>query len=110
MAHGAFDVHCHICALPLTPPLPCSDAFITWLEAHYPGIYRGKDLHNDWLAYAARARFRDDMPRQQALKFMLLVACSPTSVASDFRSGLKSHGWRGAQVRLPLRPLFVCAE
>jgi hypothetical protein len=31
----------------------CSDAYVQWMEANYPGISRVKDLFNDWLGYAA---------------------------------------------------------
>jgi hypothetical protein len=80
----------------------CSDAYIAWIESRFCGIYRGKDLYNDWLFYAARDRFPSDVPRQQALRFMLIVAVSPATIPRDWRDQLRQHGWRSAQARSPI--------
>ena len=77
----------------------CSDAYVAWMEMHYTGIYRGKDHYNDWLFYAAKDRFPRDVPRQQALRFMLISAINPISIPRDWRAQLKQHGWRSSQVR-----------
>jgi hypothetical protein len=90
----------------LTAPSCCSDVCILWLETRYLGIYRGKDHYNDWLFYAAKDVYPADVPRQQALKFMLIIACNPTTIPRDWRDQLKAHGWRTAQARP--RPRLAC--
>jgi hypothetical protein len=75
----------------------CSEAFLDWMERHYNGIYRGKDFYDNWLFYASKATFVD-IPRREAMLFMLLVACNPRRVPRDSRAALKKCGWRGAQI------------
>jgi hypothetical protein len=93
----------------------CSDACIAWLEIRYPGIYRGQDHYNHWLFYTAKDVYLSDVPRQQALRFMLVCAVNPPSVPRDWRAQLRAHGWRAEQVRrrcllLPLRRLCCLAH
>lgn len=89
----------------------CSDSFIAWMEHNYNGIYRGKDHYNDWLVYAARQCHPDNVPLQQALKWMLIIACNPLSIDKTWRSQLKQHGWRSSQVKaMPAFAAFHAAR
>jgi hypothetical protein len=69
------------------------------MEANYDGIYRGKHHINDSLCSAARLCYPGDMPRREALRFMLIIACDPASIDKSWRKDLKRHGWRTSQIR-----------
>jgi hypothetical protein len=70
------------------------------MEANYPGIYRGKDLYNDWLRYAARDAFPDprDKAKQEALRMMFIIAINPISIPKNWQARLKKLGWLKVQV------------
>lgn len=76
----------------------CSDAFLRWMDDHYNGIYRGKDHYNEWLFYGAKAAFPEEAMRRESMYFMLVVACNPIAIPSDWHMQLKRMGWRGTQI------------
>jgi hypothetical protein len=79
----------------------CSDAYVLWMETYYPGIYRDKDLRNDWLFCAARDEFplESDKAKQEALRMMLIVAVDPISIPKNWQASLKKLGWCRAQIQ-----------
>lgn len=68
------------------------------METHYPGIYRGRDLYNDWLYYAARDAFPGDRARQEVLRMMFIIAVNPISIPKNWQAQLKRYGWRKSQI------------
>jgi hypothetical protein len=68
------------------------------MEMNYNGIYRGRDHYNEWLFYGAKSAFPGDALRREAMYFMLVVACNPIAIPSDWHGQLKRLGWRGMQI------------
>lgn len=77
----------------------CSDKFMRWMDQQYNGIYQGRDQFDDWLRYAAKDAYPDDPQRQDAMLYMLLVACSPAKAGVKMNKVLRARGWRQSQVQ-----------
>lgn len=69
------------------------------MDEQYTGVYHSNVQTDEWLRCAAQDAYPDDPQRQDAMLYMLLIACNPLKAGGKMNKTLRSRGWRQSQIQ-----------